>query len=232
MHNHKKSFGHLLYVTGAFLLLFTTTFMQPIKSVVANALSPSEIISQTNETRKRLNKQELNINQNLMSGAQAKAEDMAKKQYFAHFGPDGQTPWEYFEKSGYNYEVAGENLAITNESSQKVIDGWMNSTTHRDNLLNNKYTDFGIGIAYFGDYQSHKNTTVVVAFYGKTKQSADTAITEVTSPAGTIAALKNDGFGGLSPNLIISLATSLIIAGLLLEARHIRMHHHLHKANI
>lgn len=231
MYNHNKSYGHILYLTGAFLLLFTTTFMQPISNTLVKALNPADIISQTNETRKRLNKNELNINQNLMSGAQSKAEDMAKRHYFAHFGPDGQTPWEFFETAGYDYEIAGENLAITNESEQKVIDGWMNSSTHRDNLLNNKYTDFGIGIAYYGDYQSHKNTTVVVAFYGKAKLP-NTVATEVTSPAGTIAALKNDGLGGLSPNIIFSLALSLIIAGLLLEIRHIRQHHHDHKPTI
>jgi uncharacterized protein YkwD len=231
MNNPNKNYGHLLYATGAFLLLFTTTFMQPVNIRLARALNASEIINKTNETRQRLNKTELNVNQKLMSGAQTKAEDMAKRQYFAHFGPDGQTPWEFFETAGYDYEIAGENLAITNESEQKVIDGWMNSTTHKDNLLNSKYTDFGIGIAYFGDYQSHKNTTVVVAFYGKAKQP-NSATTEVTSPAGTIAALKNDGFGGVSQNLIISLAFSLIIAGLLLETRHIRQHHHNHKPNL
>lgn len=226
-HSHHH-LGHSLLTIGAFLLLFTMTLLQPANILIAQAISATEIIEQSNEARNRLEGDELGINQKLMSGAQAKAEYMVEKQFFAHFGPDGESPWQFMKEAGYSYEVAGENLAITNEDETKVIEGWLNSPTHRENLLNSDYTDMGIGIAYYGDYDNHKNTTVIVAFYGKPKPVAAVTGTEPTNPAGTVASLQNDLLGDQDIRLLVAASFALIVSGIFLELRHIRHKHHHH----
>jgi hypothetical protein len=119
-------------------------------------------------------------------------------------------------------------LAITNESEDRVIEGWLNSPTHRENLLSSDYHDFGIGVAYYGDYEKHKNTTVIVAFYGHSKPALLVTGTEPTAPAGTVAALQGSTIAGLNPGLLIAISIALILGGLGLEIRHIRRHHHNH----
>lgn len=185
------------------------------------AFGISDIIKGSNDARIQLNKRPLTSDANLMQAAQMKAEDMAKDHFFAHTAPDGTVAWDYFKKVGYTYETAGENLAITNESASSVINGWLNSQTHRDNLLG-EYNDIGIGMAAFGDYEGHKNTFVVVALYGK--RSATQEAAAPTSPAGGTTTLKPQ-FTTIPPAAVAATATALIIAGISLEIRHLR---HLH----
>ena len=165
--------------------------------VSSRAFGVSDIIELSNSAREQLNRKPLNTNTKLMNAAQMKAEDMAKQKYFAHTAPDGTVAWDYFKKVGYAYEVAGENLAITNETADAVINGWLNSPTHRDNLLSKQYTDFGIGMASFGDYQGHRDTSVVVALYGSQTSIQDP--TAMTYPAGSTTKFKPK-----IPNLPIS----------------------------
>jgi hypothetical protein len=95
--------------------------------------------------------------------------------YWAHTSPDGVTPWYWFDYAGYDYLTAGENLAYGFDSSNGVVTGWMNSPSHRDNMLNGKFEQVGFGIANGSNYQGGPNT-VVVAMYG------DPAVLAETSP--------------------------------------------------
>ncbi len=84
-------------------------------------------------------------------------------------------------------------MAITNQSAKDIVDGWLNSPTHRDNLLNANYDTTGVGMATFGDYENYKNTTVVVAFYAKSdprQVSADKTNKQPTHPAGELVIAK------------------------------------------
>lgn len=218
--------GHKLLVIGAFTFLIGVTILSPLNNGVTKAFGSSDIINLTNKSRQQLNRSELKVNSDLMNAAQLKAEDMAKLHYFAHSAPDGTLAWDYLKKVGYYYEVAGENLAITNEDAEAVIAGWLNSPTHRDNLLSKNYNDFGIGMAYFGDYEGHKKTTVIVALYGRHSAAQD--ITATTIPAGTSTSLKPK-FIDFSPTLVASLASGLMLAGVILEFRHIKHTHQKHQ---
>ncbi len=221
-HHAHHRIGHTLFAFGAFLLLIVGTILLPITSVNTHAFGVSDIVKGSNDARTQLNKTPLVANNTLMSAAQMKAEDMAKGHFFAHTAPDGTVAWDYFKKVGYAYEVAGENLAITNESSDSVINGWLNSPTHRDNLLSTEYSDFGIGIAPFGDYQGHKNTFVVVAFYGR--RGATQAVTAQTNPAGGTTTLK-PRFISIPPAALASVGVGLMLIGVGFEIRHIRRLH-------
>jgi hypothetical protein len=220
---HKRRIGHSLFLIGAFLLLASISILNPANIIVAKAFGNSDIITLTNAQRVQLGGTELIANTKLNSAAQAKADDMVKQHFFAHVAPDGTMAWDYIKKVGYSYDVAGENLAITNESAETVVTSWMNSPSHRDNILNKEYKDIGIGIAQYGDYQGHKSTTVIVALYAKS--ASVQVIGAPTNPGGS-AAILQPKYIGLSPLLLITGAAILIIAGAAIEVRHIRRLHH------
>lgn len=217
--------GHAFHALGLFILIMVATVLMPLNTGLTRAFGTSDIVELSNQARQQLGQPPLSSNTQLTSAAQAKAEDMAKKRYFQHIAPDGTTPWYFFEQSGYSYSLAGENLAITNESADAVIEGWLNSPTHRENLLNSQYGDMGIGVANFGAYQGHKDVVVVVAFYGSRTGAQNP--TALTTPAGTTAALK-PRILDVPPSVLIAVAGVLILVGVLLEIRHIRRLHHLH----
>jgi len=218
-------FGHILFVIGVFLLLIGITIMTPLNNGMSKAFGVSDIINLSNQSREMLNRKPLATNTKLMNAAQMKAEDMAKQKYFAHIAPDGTVAWDYFKKAGYSYEIAGENLAITNESADAVINGWLNSPTHRDNLLSNQYRDFGIGMASYGNYQGHSGTSVIVALYGN--QTATQKPTAITLPAGSTTEFK-PRLPNIPVSVIATTACLLMAAGIFLELRHIK---HLHRSD-
>src|SRR3989338_5878655 len=89
---------------------------------------------------------------------------MATRGYFAHTSPDGLTPWHWLDVVGNNYSMAGEHLAVNFFESDDVDQAWMNSPTHRANIVKEGYKEIGIGIAS-GVYQG-RNTTFVAQFFG------------------------------------------------------------------
>lgn len=117
-----------------------------------------------NQTRQSLGLEPLIENQKLNEAAQLKAKDMVQNQYFSHTSPTGASPWFWFSKAGYNYKYAGENLAIGFFDSEEVYNAWLNSPSHRANLLNPNYKE--IGTAVLNGY-GHNNTIVVVQLFGK-----------------------------------------------------------------
>jgi len=220
-HSHHR-LGHSLFTAGAFLLLIFGIILTPLTTGSSRAFGISDIVTGSNQARAQLNKRALVAHTQLMAAAQMKAEDMAKGHFFAHTAPDGTVAWDYFKKVGYPYQVAGENLAITNESANAVIQGWLNSPTHRENLLSTEYVDMGIGMASFGDYQGHKGTYVVVAFYGKRADAQSPTAT--TLPAGGTSNFR-PRLIPVSSTLIGITAVALMLVGITFEARHLRKLH-------
>ena len=128
------------------LYLFTTTIVLPRSNQYA-AIFASVLIDQTNLIRVNEKINTLAINEALNQAAKLKVEDMASKGYFAHFSPDGKTPWYWFSQAGYDYVSAGENLAVNFTDSQEVTDAWMNSPAHRANIESGNYQEIGIATA-------------------------------------------------------------------------------------
>lgn len=79
--------------------------------------------------------------------AQLKAEDMAKKGYFSHTSPTYGSAFDMMKAAGVSYRTAGENIAKGQKSPETVMNGWMNSSGHRANILENDYTRLGVGYA-------------------------------------------------------------------------------------
>ena len=129
-------------------------------SVVASVL-----IDLTNETRARHGLTPLRYNEKLVIAATKKGEDMQKRHYFAHFAPDGTTPWHWFSVAGYSFLYAGENLAINFHSSKEVEKAWLASPKHRDNILGGQFED--IGIATIQGESNGEPVLFVVQLFGK-----------------------------------------------------------------
>ncbi|HRH24386.1 MAG TPA: CAP domain-containing protein [Candidatus Paceibacterota bacterium] len=145
------------------------------------AVITSTLVDLANDDRKQDNLGTLTINPKLVAAAQAKANDMAAKGYFAHNSPDGQTSWTWFQQAGYSFSYAGENLAVNFADSEDVEEAWMDSPTHRANILNGKFTEIGIATAQ-GEYKG-KKTTFVVQMFGRPKQTTAFApVNESTQP--------------------------------------------------
>jgi len=125
---------------------------------------PAVVVDLTNQQRASNAAVPLQRNALLDEAARLKAEHMAKHQYFAHHSPDGVSPWYWFERAGYVYAHAGENLAIHFTDSSQVVDAWMKSPTHRQNIVNNLYTEIGVGTAK-GQYDGY-DTVYVVQLFG------------------------------------------------------------------
>jgi len=126
----------------------------------------------------------LSVNPTLVAIAQAKANDMAAKSYFAHTSPDGHDPWYWFALGGYHFSYAGENLAIDFSDSADVEAAWMKSPTHRANLLNSHYTEIGIATAV-GTYDGH-TTTYVVQEFGTPSHTAVATLSAPTVASSTV----------------------------------------------
>ena len=148
-----------------FLKLSTVPFYLYFpKNVFFGAIVKSELIKTLNQKRESLGLPLLKENLLLDRAAFLKANDMMKKNYFSHQSPDGLSPWYWFRAVGYNYRVAGENLAIGFLNSDEVNRSWLNSPSHRANLLSPGYEEVGIAVLR-GNFQGNK-TNIVVQLFG------------------------------------------------------------------
>lgn len=146
------------------LFLVQIYWVLPATNYSANIL-PGVVISLTNQNREVYQVPVLKSNELLTHAAQLKAEDMVARGYFSHQGPEGETPWTWLEKIGYDYISAGENLAVNFTESEDMVSAWMNSESHKQNIISGRFTEIGIGIAK-GLYEG-REAIFVVQFFGK-----------------------------------------------------------------
>ena len=155
------------YLVLALFLTFSYRFLSQTKLNVlgfATDITVEKLYQLTNEVRQKYKLAPLNYNEKLSQAAYLKAQDMFGKNYWAHYAPDGKTPWEFILKAGYQYEYAGENLAKNFLFSQGVIDAWMNSPSHRENILKKEYQE--VGFAVVNGVLNNEETTLVVQMFG------------------------------------------------------------------
>ena len=169
--NHRARILHpsILSAVVAFFLIYQfainfTLMLQPSILGYASSISPERVIELTNQERLKLGLPPLSLNGNLSQAAQLKAGDMFAFDYWSHNSPSGRTPWEFFSQVGYSYSFAGENLARDFQNSEAVVQAWMNSPTHRANIVNDDYQE--IGLAVVDGTLDGVETTLVVQMFG------------------------------------------------------------------
>ena len=106
----------------------------------------------------------LRLDERLSAAAGDRVDDMLAKRYFDHVSPEGIDPFSWVRRRGYRYRIVGENLALGYRSGGSVVDGWMRSPGHRENILQRSFNEVGIAIADRSPARGYRGP-LVVAFY-------------------------------------------------------------------
>lgn len=124
----------------------------------------SDVLTEINIERREAGKPTLAENNLLNSAARKKLEDMFQKNYWDHVSPDGVKAWGFINETGYSYSSAGENLARGFISSKSMVDAWMDSETHKKNILDANFTETGIAVG--NGIVGGKEATIAVQLFG------------------------------------------------------------------
>ena len=156
-----------IYLVAAMLLTVGFKHAQKTGDILGYAtdVTVEKLLVLTNAERAKENLSTLQYNENLAEAAKLKAENMFAQNYWSHYGPDGETPWQFILESGYQYEYAGENLAKNFLFSDGIVQAWMDSPTHRENIMRGEYSD--VGFAVVNGVLNGEETTLVVQMFGK-----------------------------------------------------------------
>lgn len=171
----------IIALEGAYLLQTKFVFL---KTDFLASVLPGALMALTNQDRAAYGLSGLIEDPLLNKAAQAAADDMAKKGYFAHTSPDGKDPWFWLRQVGYRYSYAGENLAVNFTDSRTVQSAWMKSSTHRANIINKNYTHVGFGTAN-GVYEGRETTFLVEFFAAPAAAASPRTAAGATSAAQT-----------------------------------------------
>jgi len=236
--NHYRP--HLVRLHGITAVLVFAVLMQVAYGFVSSGrlevlgrvsnISASDLLSDTNTERAKSSLPTLTVSDELSRAAFLKAQDMFANNYWAHTSPSGVTPWKWIGDAGYNYDVAGENLAKNYPTADATVDAWMNSETHRANIMNAKYQD--VGFAVVDGMLDGRNTTLVVAYYGAPATAAVEGAKD-TKPAVVYAAPVEQGVGNpltyfgtalqsLTPATLGTLGLLAIVGAVAVAAHHYR----------
>lgn len=250
VHSHAKSVlvphkdndyrPHLIRAHGLVAVLVVALIAQVFYSFVTTGhigvlsrvsdIQTTELLEDTNKQREAEGLNELYINDQLSRAAFLKAQNMFKEQYWAHVSPSGVEPWKWFGDAGYNYSYAGENLAKNYPTAQATVNAWMNSETHRANILKSEYID--VGFAVVDGTLNGQNTILVVAMYAApvtvaAVESSATQPAQFEAPAVTSGAQNpltyfGSALAALSPVTIVILGLLAVVAIVGVAAHHYR----------
>ena len=186
----------ILLVTGLFRLI---PLVLPGVLGYASDINVSDLLKYTNEQRKERGYSELRLNEKLSSAAKKKASHMFQKNYWAHISPDGVEPWDFILGENYDYIYAGENLAKNFSRSKAVIEAWLNSPSHRDNLLSPNYDE--VGFAVVDGVLDGYETTLVVQMFGRPRNKDQVAsVSDENNLLREIAGSKTEVAANIPPN--------------------------------
>lgn len=191
LHPHALSVYALFSIALKLVVVLALAFTYQTPEVFA-AVSTEKVIGLANTARVTQGLPALTPNALLNDAALQKANDMLSNNYFAHYAPDGTTPWDFFHNVDYRYAYAGENLAMNFIDTERVHDAWMASPTHRANIMNPVYRD--IGVAVVTGQIDGKETTLLVQLFGSSlvptlaqeQQNTAPIETDMTTSSGEI----------------------------------------------
>ncbi len=155
----------LLYCVTAILVIKIFTILISIdlpSNIFFADITKSTLESFVNQTRESVGLKPLVTNDKLTQAAQLKAQNMVQNNYFDHVSPTGIKPWFWFSQAGYKFNYAGENLAVGFYDSLEVYNAWLNSPSHKANIINPHYTD--VGTAVVSGFEG--NAIIVVQEFG------------------------------------------------------------------
>lgn len=119
----------------------------------------SEVLRLVNIERQKEGLTPLVADSQLSNVARKKSEDMATNNYFSHTSPTYGSLSNMLKSFGVKYNAAGENIARGQSTAQSVMNGWMNSSGHRANIMNPSFHKIGIGMAESKDGRKYWTQT-------------------------------------------------------------------------
>ena len=146
-------------------LLVFCVFAQPWKSAGEGNLTSETVVTVLNQDREHYGLSPLSTNAKLELAAQAKARHILSNDYFAHISPNGVQPWDFLKAAGIRYEFAGENLAINYTNPYDLEEDFLDSDSHRENLLSPIFSDIGVAVVS-GTFQG-KPAIITVQMFAK-----------------------------------------------------------------
>lgn len=172
-----------LFVLTLFFSTRTLALHLPGILGFASDIKVEDLVNLVNQKRSENGASGVRLDPTLCEAARKKGEDMFAKGYWAHVAPDGTQPWAFFAQVGYDYIYAGENLAKDFQTSGAVVEAWMNSPSHRQNLVSPKYDEMGLAVVN-GSLNGYE-TTLVVQEFGRRKSSQSLATITPQAQAAT-----------------------------------------------
>lgn len=157
---NKKAYTFLI---GSFL--FFAAALSASGYVGNGNMDGKTLVKKINEARTVAGLPVLAVDAKLQEAARQKAEDMIARGYFSHTTPEGKLPWKLINANGYTFITAGENLAINYTEPEALLNAWLASDTHRDNILNPTFTDTGLSITTASTPTGPK--TIIVQFFAR-----------------------------------------------------------------
>ena len=133
-----------LVATGT-IMSATAVGAAPPAATAPAATPQDDVVSLTNARRADAGCGPVAPQSELVAAAQGHADDMAAQGYFNHTGKDGSAPWDRARARGFTGNGVGENIAQGYPSAAAVVDGWMQSDGHRENIENCGWTSIGVG---------------------------------------------------------------------------------------
>lgn len=138
--------------------------LKPAVLGVNSDITAARVLLETNQARMDQGLPGLQVSSQLSAAALNKGQDMLEQQYWSHLSPDDQQPWDFIRAAGYDYATAGENLARDFTNSTEMIQAWLNSPTHRANILSAQFEE--VGMAVVQGKLDGVETTLVVQMFG------------------------------------------------------------------
>ncbi len=137
------------------------------RKATSSILTKEGVFAWTN-TQRIQNSEEssLYLNEDLSKIAEMRVDDMFAKQYFEHVSPTGESASSVAEDTQYEYIAIGENIALGNfENDEVLVQAWMDSPGHRENILNHRYTEIGVAMKK-GKYEEDE-VWIAVQIFGR-----------------------------------------------------------------
>ncbi len=169
LHTKRAIFYSVFFVGIKALVFLFVMFIPSVVFVVPDILAKEEskLLTLTNNLRIERGIAPMSARVPLHVSSDLKATDMADLHYFSHTNPNGYRLSHYLSLAGYNYETAGENLAMGFSSAEEIFSSWVKSPTHYANLIDPDFKEFGVSMES-GTYND-LDTVYVAQHFGSPK---------------------------------------------------------------
>lgn len=154
------------FILGTLLLTLFVSAPRSLYAVEPDGLeiTRENVLAAMNRYREEKNLPPLRADLRLDLAAEDRMRDMEEIGYWSHESPEGRSPFFWLALRGYRFGYAGENLARGFETSELLVESWMESKGHRENILSANFADCGIAIIDGATTGRSQGKSIVVLF--------------------------------------------------------------------